>query len=214
MNRAATLDEISIQIVKQKRTWTRPLLVGIDGNDGSGKSYFAKELSESLQKSGLTSLVCSIDHFHQTRHLRYRLGKNSPQGFFEDSHNLQDLIDKLILPVRNNENVVTCQIFNSELDEPCLRTCDIGNTDIVFVEGLFLHRDELEQYWDYSIYLQTNFQISVRRGNARFGLNPDPAHTSNFRYVEGNRIYQNRCTPSLRATVVVDNNDLDTAHIV
>ncbi|HZU19728.1 MAG TPA: hypothetical protein VE982_00785 [Gaiellaceae bacterium] len=65
--------------------------------------------------------------------------------------------------------------------------------------------------WDYSIWLEVPFEVSVPRGAARgygFG-SPDPAAPSNRRYVEGQRLYIARCKPHERATVVLDNTNLD-----
>ena len=91
---------------------------------------------------------------------------------------------------------------------------DVSGIDVVLFEGLFLHRDELARYLDVSVYLKTEFSVSVPRGNARFGLSPNPDHTSNFRYVEGNRIYQKNCNPLARAGIVVDNDNLNNASII
>jgi len=59
------------------------------------------------------------------------------------------------------------------------------------------------------------FSVSVprvaRRG-AGFG-SPDPEAPSNRRYVEGQRLYLRECAPASRATVVVDNTDLDAPAI-
>lgn len=42
----------------------------------------------------------------------------------------------------------------------------------------------------------------------RDGTEPDPAHPSVTRYVQGNKRYFAACAPWDRATVVVDNSDL------
>jgi hypothetical protein len=47
---------------------------------------------------------------------------------------------------------------------------------LAIVDGLFLHRPELVGYWDFSIFLDVKFQISIPRGAARgpgYG-SPDP----------------------------------------
>ncbi len=82
---------------------------------------------------------------------------------------------------------------------------------IVVADGIFLHRDELVGLWDYSIWLEVPFEVSIPRGAARgesFG-SPDRHAESNRRYVEGQRLYIRACTPRERATVAIDNSDLD-----
>ena len=57
------------------------------------------------------------------------------------------------------------------------------------------------------------FEVSVPRGNARFGAvgadAADPASEVNARYVGGQRLYLAEADPARRATWVLDNTDLD-----
>lgn len=62
--------------------------------------------------------------------------------------------------------------------------------------------------WDVSILLDVPFAVSVPRVAFRDGTEPDPAHPSVTRYVQGNKRYFAPCAPWYRATVVVDNSDL------
>ena len=82
---------------------------------------------------------------------------------------------------------------------------EVSAGDVVIVEGMFLHRDELIGTWDLSVFLDVPFAISVARMARRDGTSPDPDDTSVRRYVEGQRIYLAACRPRQRAThVVVD----------
>ncbi|MEJ7742738.1 MAG: hypothetical protein WKF73_09445 [Nocardioidaceae bacterium] len=76
---------------------------------------------------------------------------------------------------------------------------------VVIVEGMFLHRDELADRWDWSVFLDVPFAETARRMAERDGSHPDPEHPSMRRYVEGQRIYLDSCRPRIRATVVLDN---------
>jgi hypothetical protein len=80
---------------------------------------------------------------------------------------------------------------------------------VLLVDGLFLHRPELREYWDFSIYLDVEFDISIPRGAARgpgYG-SPEPTAPSNHRYIEGQRIYFQDAQPARRASIVIDNNN-------
>jgi uridine kinase len=85
---------------------------------------------------------------------------------------------------------------------------------ILLIDGIFLHRPELLAYWDVSIFLRTNFAVSVARCASRDGSSPDPAAPSNRRYVEGQRLYLQGCQPEAKATVVIDYNDLSAPTIL
>ncbi|WP_246580250.1 hypothetical protein [Deinococcus aestuarii] len=82
---------------------------------------------------------------------------------------------------------------------------------LLLLDGLFLHRPELRDVWDDSVFLHVDFEVSVPRGASRgpgWG-SPDPLAGSNRRYVEGHRLYFRESEPGKYAGVIVDNNDLE-----
>ncbi len=87
-----------------------------------------------------------------------------------------------------------------------------GPDAVLLVDGIFLHRPELADLWDASVWVAVPFEVSVPRGNARFGAvdaeAADPASAANARYVGGQRLYLGEVDPAARATWVLDNADL------
>ena len=80
---------------------TRPggyVRVGIDGVDGAGKTTFADALATQLAASGRRCARVRADDFLNARAVRYRLGRDSPVGFFRDSYNLARLHDDVLRP--------------------------------------------------------------------------------------------------------------------
>ncbi len=63
------------------------LRVAVDGPDGSGKSTFADELAAAVRALGRRVVRISLDDFHNVRAVRYRQGRESPEGFWQDSYN-------------------------------------------------------------------------------------------------------------------------------
>src|SRR5690606_4437599 len=80
--------------------------------------------------------------------------------------------------------------------------------DILVFDGIFLHRPELRSYWDFSIFLQVEEAVSVRRCAQRDGGSPGRFAPENRRYVEGQRLYLRECEPQRHASVVIDNNGI------
>jgi uridine kinase len=74
--------------------------------------------------------------------------------------------------------------------------------------AFFLHRPELRGYWDFSIFPQVDFTVSIARCATRDGSSPNPAAPANRRYVEGQLMYLSACDPAARATLTIDYNDL------
>jgi len=78
---------------------------------------------------------------------------------------------------------------------------------VLVLDGIFLHRDELRDLWDLSVFLDVPVEISVARMSARDGSSPDPEHPCLARYIEGQRLYFQACRPWERADMVIDNRD-------
>ena len=85
---------------------------------------------------------------------------------------------------------------------------------VLVLDGIFLHRDELRAYWDFSVYLDVDFAVSVPRMAVRDGSPADPADPANRRYVDGQRRYLAACAPAGRASIVVDNTRLDRPRLL
>ena len=107
--------------------------------------------------------------------------------------------------------------FDHLSDSPAPAQERIASPNAILVfDGLFLHRPELRDYWDVSIFLDAPFEITVPRGAARAPSfsDPDPAASSNRRYVEGNLIYLREAAPRERAAIVIDHSDLRHPRVV
>lgn len=178
--------------------------VVVDGVDGAGKTTFADELGGAL---GEDAVRVSIDGFHNPRAVRYARGRDDPEGFYRDSYDYASFVASVLEPA----DAAVPAVFDHETDRRVVaEPVPLGPASILVVDGIFLHREELAHWWDFSIWLDVPFAISIPRGAARgagFG-SPDPAASSNRRYVEGQRLYLRECDPRSRATVVVDNSDL------
>jgi uridine kinase len=187
-----------------------PVLVGVDGVDGAGKTTFADELGAALEAYDHGVVRVSIDGFHHPRVVRYRRGRSSPEGFFHDSFDLEAIRARLLAPLRagGDRRIVRAVhdvTTDAAVDAPVEQ---VGEDAVVVVDGLFLHRPELRSFWDLSVFLEVPFEVSVRRMATRDGSDPDPDADSNRRYVDGQRLYLASFDPRRHATVVVDNTDL------
>lgn len=159
--------------------------VGIDGVDGSGKTTFADELGSELRSQSCPIERIHADDFLNPPEVRHRLGRGSPEGFWLDSYDLEALASAVARP----------------------------RDAVLVVDGLFVHRDEIVDLWDLSVFLDVPFEVSVPRLATRDGSEPDPLHESQKRYVEGQKIYFRECSPSTRATLVIDNSDFERPYV-
>jgi uridine kinase len=190
--------------------------VAIDGVDGVGKSSFADELAGVMEARGGSVVRASVDGFHHPRAIRYRRGRTSSEGFYLDSYRYDDLDRLLLRPFGpGGDRRYRRAIYDVEAEEGLdlpEETAPAGS--VLVLDGIFLHRPELRDRWDLSIFLDAPFDVTVPRGAQRGAGSPDPRAPSNRRYVEGQRLYLARCRPRERATLVIDNTDLDHPRIV
>jgi len=195
------------RIVSETPVLGRPVLLAVDGVDGSGKTTFAGDLADAYQREGWPVQVVHLDDYLNPRATRYRLGRDSPEGYFRDTYDLDAFRQHIIDPLgRDGNRTILPRWFDYRQNAPA-KTDPITVIEraVVIVEGMFLHRDELAEVWDVSIFLVVPFEVSVARMALRDGSNADPEHPSNRRYVEGQRIYLSTCSPTDRANYLVRN---------
>jgi uridine kinase len=194
----------------------RFLRVAVDGPDGSGKTVFAGELVAAVRALGRPAVQISLDDFHHVRAVRYRQGRDSPEGFWRDSYNYErfrgDVLEPFAPGGSGHYRTAAHDLRTDAILEPERRTAAPGT--VLVVDGLFLHRDEIVDAWDLSVFLDVPFAETARRMAARDGTVPDPRHPSMRRYVEAQRLYFRTCAPQERATVLIDNRDFGAPRIV
>lgn len=186
--------------------------VAIDGVDGAGKTHFGDELAAELPRVDRSAVRVPVDGFHNPPDVRYRRGRDDPEGFFRDSYDYDELISLVLEPLSpSGSGRYMPAVYDVAAERSVAPiTIQAPPQAILLIDGIFLHRDELVGFWDYSIWLDVPFEISIPRSAERGSGNPDPAHASNRRYIEGQRIYIRECSPAKRATVIVDNAVIDT----
>jgi uridine kinase len=190
------------------------VFVGVDGVDGAGKSMFGDELAQALRPRGRPIIRASVDSFHNIRAIRYRRGRQSPEGFFLDSFNYPGLKQTLLDPLRTAGPYRT-KIHDFASDQTLAEPPQFAAPDSILVcDGIFLHRPELREYWDLSIFLSVDFTVSVGRCAERDNTSPEVEAAENRRYVEAQRYYLRACEPSSHATITIDNHDLEAPRIV
>jgi uridine kinase len=218
MKQEALITEISkiiTQILAQ-----HPLRVAVDGVDASGKTVFADALSEALTFTQRQVIRASVDGFHHPKAIRRQKGPLSPEGFYRDSYNYPALIENLLAPLSpGGDRHYRTAVFDLYGDRPIQTPWQTAEKDaILIVDGIFLLRETLLPYWDFKIYLHTDFIHSVPRGVARdqrlLGSKEEANLRYQQRYVPGQKIYLAEARPLDKADILIDNNILDNPEII
>jgi uridine kinase len=192
-----------------------PIRVGVSGITASGKTTLANGLAKELQSREKHVIRTSIDHFHNPRVIRYRQGKESATGYYEDAHDYNAFKEKLLIPLGpgGNRQYQTMSL-DLEKDEYVNSEVKKANSDSIFIfDGTFLFKEELRDLFDYKIFVNTDFELARNRGSKReeeaFGSYEKAEEIFLKRYHAASKLYLEQHEPKLHADVVTNNNDID-----
>ncbi|MBC8504544.1 MAG: hypothetical protein ISR58_03855 [Anaerolineales bacterium] len=214
-NRSKAIEELAELILAVQRE--HPVRVALDGVDAAGKTTLADELALPIEARCRPVIRASIDGFHNPKEIRYRQGADSARGYYQDSFNNQAIIEKLLNPLgpEGNKEYVR-MVYDYRVDaanhEPPREAPSDG---ILIFDGVFLLRPELISYWDFRIFVEAGFAVSVPRAVQRDlsdgFANSEEAIIARYhqRYVAGQRLYFEDAHPKAHADVIFDNNNFD-----
>ena len=187
------------------------VVVGVDGVSGAGKTVFADDLATELRRLGHVVFRASMDDFHQPRAIRYAKGRESAQGFYEDSYDYASFRRVLLGPFRLAGSTGFCtQFFDLERDVAYESSWLTGPADaILIVDGLFLLRPQLAGIWNFSIWLDAPDEVRRERMIERDGSHPESDSPLGQRYLGGQELYQREAKPRTAASAIVDNTDVE-----
>ncbi len=211
MDRPQLIESLADRITSIART--HPLRVAIDGVDAAGKSTLADELVRPVQERARPVIRASIDGFHNPRAIRYRRGRDSPEGYYHDSFDHEALKSNLLSPLGPDGRLrYRSRVFDHQSNSPFHAKSSIAERNSVLLfDGIFLQRPEIANYWDYIIFLVVDFSVSVQRAELRDSESMGGVEAVRDRYAErympGQRIYLECCLPYEKADIVVNNND-------
>ena len=174
LERAAVLARLAEEVVRIPP----PARVGVDGVDAAGKTILADELATLVPGARRIS----ADEFLRPPVERYRRGRSSAEGYYDDS-----------------------------FDHDRLRGAVLAERGVVLVDGIFLYRPELNDLWDFRIFVHVELEESIRRGAERdaalLGSRADAERLYRTRYAPGQQIYLRTVRPWALADIAVDNTD-------
>lgn len=80
--------------------------------------------------------------------------------------------------------------------------------DILILDGIFLFRPELKDYWDVKIFVDVPFTITVPRAIKRDSGDETKLQYEK-RYVPGQKLYLQEAQPIEQADIIIDNSDFE-----
>ena len=168
MTVVTTIEALAALITTRARPAGRPLIVGIVGAPGAGKSTIAAELVENLSASALLPM----DGYHLPQQRLVQLGRRDRMGA-PDTFDV-DALAATLRELRDAQLVVVAPAFDRTIEEPVASAITIltATTATVVVEGnyLLLERDGWEQLapiLDLTFFVELGHDIRIERLVAR-----------------------------------------------
>lgn len=124
-----------------------PLRVGIDGPCGAGKTTFARELVGVLAERGADAVHLDSDGFHHQRAVRYRQGRDSARGYYEDAYDFDALAQRALRPLGPGGTLrYATQVHDMATDALVTDAWALAAAEaIVVFDGTFLQRGLLRE---------------------------------------------------------------------
>jgi uridine kinase len=208
------IDEVTRAVVTRRSA--AALVIAVDGPDAAGKTTFADRLGERVAKERPVVRV-QADRFENPRHVRHRRGADSPEGYVEDTYDLDALETRLLEPLRHGRPIVTAT-FDWETEsivDPPSRA--VPRRAVVIVDGCFLLQRRLRPYFDLAVFLDADadarLERAVSRDLPRLGSAAAVVERFSIRYIPGFELYLERENPTAHADYLIDNSDV-TAPVV
>lgn len=143
----------------QNHQLSRPFIVAIDGLSGAGKTTFVNQLKSELD----TILVIHIDDHIVERKKRYETGHEQWYEYYQLQWDTVFLEEQLYKKIHQNERQLYIPFYDKDGDTCTYRTIHLSSYPIIIIEGVFLLREEWENYYDYIVFLDCPKEIRYER---------------------------------------------------
>ena len=145
------------------------LRVGIDGPTAAGKTSLGHELAERISRSHRPVLRASLDDFKKPWRDRHLYDRESGEGYYRNAFDY-DAVTRLLLEPAGSGGSGDCVLCSidplTQVDHSAVITPAAPDA-VLIVDGVFAFRPELNEHWEFRIWLDVDQQVSLRRGVQR-----------------------------------------------
>lgn len=138
----------------------KPILIGIAGGTGSGKSTVTDEIYKNITESNI-AIIEQDSYYKSQDHLSYddRVKTNYDHPFAFDNNLLVSHLKKLLAGQSIDKPIYDFEIHNRKKE-----TIKVEPRDIIILEGiLILNEEEIRALLDIKIYVDTDADVRVIR---------------------------------------------------
>jgi uridine kinase len=174
-----------------------PVRVAIDGRSAAGKSTLGDELVASVEQRGYTAIRASIDDFYQLWVHQFSRGHLSAEAFYAGAYDYPALRTLLLEPLGPSGSRTYRTRWHDGWHEGVIDEVErIAPDDAILIfDGVFLLRPELNDCWDFRVFVDIDAEQSVERGVER-DLTLDEPMVRATRREQRIRVYRERYLPA------------------
>lgn len=139
---------------------TYPLIIGVTGGSGSGKTHFLKELLKNFNENEVC--LISQDNYYKKKELQ-PLDKNGVENFDLPESIDEESLFQDIISIKNGKEVQFAEYtFNNPDSNP--KTIIIKPAPVIIVEGILIfYWQRIRLIFDLSVFIDAKDHIKVKR---------------------------------------------------
>jgi len=205
------ISELAFALIKKyrKHRLKSAFTVAISGIDAAGKGYISKQLKEAIEANGHRVALIHIDPWQNPIPVRLKK-ENAAENIYENMFRWDELFDQLVFPLKRNKSIyLETKGIRTDADIYYPLIYDFVNIDILFVEGIFLLKQQYLPYFDYKIWIYCSFETGLQRAIQRNVEKLDEeAVLQDYQtfYYPAQRYHFEKDDPVRSADLVYDNN--------
>ncbi|MBM7585792.1 uridine kinase [Bacillus pakistanensis] len=127
-------------------------ILGVDGLSRSGKTTFVKSLSMKLEEQSTQFCIFHMDDYIVERKKRYNTGHEEWFEYYSLQWDIDWLKHNFFVKLKGSDQL-TLPFYDPQTDTHGHKNIILPKTCLIIIEGVFLHRREWRDYFDYSVYL-------------------------------------------------------------
>jgi phosphoglycolate phosphatase len=208
--------DIAKEILYRKRE-NKPLIVGINGVDTSGKTTFTKELERYISKVGFKTQTILMDDFHNPSKIR-NMENNPVTSYLNNAFDLIKVEKELMKPIILY-GILDKELTLLDVEEDKFvkkKRYVIDKDTIVLFEGVLLYREPLNQYFDFRLFMDISFEEVLIRAKKRDGVlfGNEVIERYKKKYIPIQKLYIESCDPKNKSDVIISNEDYMNPQII
>ena len=187
----------------------RSALVALTGIDGCGKGFVAAKITEAIEALGSRVALINLDGWLNLPHVRFNADRPA-EHFYLHAIRFEAMFEQLVIPLRERRSLrVETDHVEETATEYRRHVYTFRDIDVILLEGIYLLKQDLQDHYDLSCWVDCSFETALERAIARAqeGLSPEDTRRA-YRtiYFPAQQLHFERDDPRQAATFTLNND--------